>query len=390
MKLKSYISLFLFFGVLSAYAQKPVAEEEKEKKAWEVGIGGTVFQFSRVGFSNFSQLESGYAFDLDLNHAVWGGGIYAARELNKHFYLDLQGNLGFTNKSIEGKSKLLVMGGVGLQWRLGEYFKSRYVDPYLRAGVNYMYKDFKVLYDGSEGLAPDEMSWILNNYGNKEGRDKKHLVPISLGGGINFWLNDRIGIGLQADYLLMPYKNVANSLQGSARLIWRIGGKSKKPQPVVQYQYVEKPVEKVVERVVEKVVEKPVETVITKSLTELFDQIYFDFDSYQITSDSEETLDKIAEIFLKDTSRRYLITGQTDSRGSDVFNQKLSENRAREVVKALKKRNVPAGMMKWRGIGKKIAIVAPSASDNARRGDRKITVELIANMDYWNNIPESD
>ena len=33
MKLKSYISLFLFLGVLSAYAQEPVAEEEKEKKA---------------------------------------------------------------------------------------------------------------------------------------------------------------------------------------------------------------------------------------------------------------------------------------------------------------------------------------------------------------------
>jgi len=151
-------------------------------------------------------------------------------------------------------------------------------------------------------------------------------------------------------------------------------------------QYIEKPVE----RVVEKVVEKPVETVITKSLTELFDQIYFDFDSYQITSDSEEILDKIAEIFLKDTSRRYLITGQTDSRGSDAFNQELSENRAREVVKALKKRNVPAEMMKWRGIGKKIAIVAPSASDNARRGDRKIIVEPIVNMDYWNSIPVAD
>ena len=142
-----------------------------------------------------------------------------------------------------------------------------------------------------------------------------------------------------------------------------------------------------VERVVEKVVEKPVETIITKSLTELFDQIYFDFDSYQITPESEETLDKIAEIFLKDTSRRYLITGQTDSRGSDEFNQTLSENRAREVVKALKERDVPAEMMKWRGIGKKIAIVSPSSSDNARRGDRKITVEYITNMDYWEMIP---
>ena len=104
------------------------------------------------------------------------------------------------------------MAGVGLQWRLGEYFKSRYVDPYLRAGINYMYKGFDILYEGSEGLEPDDMSWILNNYGNKEGRDRKHLMPVSLGGGINFWLNDRIGIGLQADYLVMSYKHVANSL----------------------------------------------------------------------------------------------------------------------------------------------------------------------------------
>ena len=245
MKLKSYICILLSFGVLSVYAQDSTTGE-KEKKAWEIGLGGTVFQFSRIGFSNFSTLESGYAFDLDLNHAVWGGGIYAARELNKHFYLDLQGNLGLTNKAIEGKHKLMAMAGVGLQWRLGEYFNSRYVDPYLRAGVNYMYKDFQILYNGSEGLAPDDMSWVLSNYGNKEGRDRKHLVPVSLGGGINFWLNDRLGIGLQADYLLMSYKNVANSLQGSARVIWRFGGKTKKPAPVVQY------VEKLVERPVER------------------------------------------------------------------------------------------------------------------------------------------
>ena len=214
MKLKSYISLFLLLGVLSANAQEvgDTLVAGRSKKAWEIGLGGTVFQFSRVGFSNFNRLDNGYGFDLDLNHAVWSGGIYAARELNRHFYLDLQGNLGWTNKAIEGKRKLLAMAGVGLQWRLGEYFKSRYVDPYLRAGINYMYKGFDILYEGSEGLEPDDMSWILNNYGNKEGRDRKHLMPVSLGGGINFWLNDRIGIGLQADYQVMSYKHVANSL----------------------------------------------------------------------------------------------------------------------------------------------------------------------------------
>ena len=391
-----YIILFLFLFLLSVNAQQAMNDSlavetdtlivEKEKKAWEIGIGGTVFQFSRVGFSNFSQLENGYTFDLDLNHAVWGGGIYAARELNKHFYLDLQGSFGVTNKSIDGKNKWMAMAGVGLQWRLGEYFKSRYVDPYLRAGINYMYKDFQILYEGNEGLSPDEMSWILSNYGNKEGRDQKHLVPISLGGGINFWMNDRIGIGLQADYLLMPHKGVANSLQGAARLIWRIGGKTKKPKPIIRY--VEKPVEKIVEKVVEKevVVEKPVETVVTQSLSELFDQIYFDFNSYEITPESEETLDKIAATFKQDTSRRYLITGQTDACGAEAFNRALSEARAGEVVKELEKRGVPSEMMKWRGIGKKIAIAPVSAPDNVRRGDRKITVELITNRGYWESI----
>lgn len=383
MKLKSYISLFLLFGVLSANAQEPTVEEKKEKKAWEVGIGATVFQFSRVGFSDFNRLDDGYAFDLTLNHTVWGGGIYAARELNKHFYLDFQGNVGMTNKSINGKHKFLVMAGLGLQWRLGEYFKSSYVDPYLRAGINYMYKDFQIIYDGSEGLAPDEMQWVLNNYCNKEGRDRKHLMPISLGGGVNFWLNDRFGIGLQADYLLMPHKNVANSLQGSARLIWRIGGKSKKPTPTIQY------VDKVVERVVEKVVKVPVEKVVTRTIKDLFDQIYFDFDSYEVTAASAPTLDKIAEVFKEDTTSRYLITGQTDSRGSYAYNSRLSEARAKAVVDELVKRGCPEDMMKWRGTGKKTSIVAPSSGDNARRGDRKETVERIDNMDYWNEIPYS-
>ncbi len=377
MKLKSYISLLLFLGAMSAHAQEPAAEEGKDKKAWEIGLGGTVFQFNRVGFSNFSQLDDGYAFDLSLNHAVWGGGLYAARELDKHFYLDFQGNVGMTNKSINGKHKFLVMAGLGLQWRLGEYFKSRYIDPYLRAGVNYMYKDFQIIYDGSEGLEPDDMQWVMSNYANKEGRDRKHLVPISLGAGVNMWLNDRFGIGLQADYLLMPHKNVANSLQGSARLIWRIGGKSKKPAPVVRY----------VDKVVEKVVEVPVERVVTQTISDLFDQIYFDFDSYEVTAESSEALDKIAKVFKEDTSSRYLITGQTDARGSSAYNSRLSEARAKAVVDELVKRGCPEEMMKWRGTGKKISIIPSASGDKARRGDRKVTVEKVANMDYWNEIP---
>ena len=81
MNIKSYITIStILLCSLPIGAQQAVSDSltvetdtlvvEKEKKAWEIGLGGTVFQFSRVGFSNFSQTDNGYAFDLDLNHAV--------------------------------------------------------------------------------------------------------------------------------------------------------------------------------------------------------------------------------------------------------------------------------------------------------------------------------
>ena len=124
-----------------------------------------------------------------------------------------------------------------------------------------------------------------------------------------------------------------------------------------------------------------------QSLIGLFDQIYFDFDSHEITPESGKILDKIAALFLQDTTRRYLITGQTDARGSSAYNQRLSEARARAIVNALAERGCPKDMMKWRGVGKKIAIATPEAPNQTRRGDRKTTVELITNPDYWECIP---
>lgn len=388
MKLKAYIiTSLLVLSVLSVSAQHNMEEttEKKTKRAWEVGLGGSVFQFSRVGFSNFTKYDGGYDFDLTLDHAVWGGDIYVARELNRHFYLDFQGNLGFTNNAIEGKHRWMGMAGLGLQWRLGEYFGSKYIDPYLRAGMNYMYKNFSIMYTGTEGLDPDAMQWVQKNFNNKNGADRKHLAPIALGGGVNMWLNDRFGIGLQADYLIMPVKNVANSLQCTARLIWRIGGKSKKATPSVQYveRIVERPVETVKEVIVEKIIEKDNDVDV---LMGLFNQLYFEFDSYALTSESENILDEIAEILLRNTDKKFLMTGQTDSRGSETYNIKLSENRAATVMKGLVNRDVPAGIMKSRGIGKRIAAVEYNAANNVREGDRKVTIELVTNMDYWNYL----
>lgn len=397
---RTYTILLLLLaaaGVTPAAAQddngtQEINKEKKETKAWEFGLGGSVFQFNRVTFHDFTQLSNGgYQFDLDLKHAVFGGNIYVARELSKHFYIDLQGTAGFTEQMLDNqdKRKWIYSAGLGLQWRLGEYFNSKYIDPYFRAGAGYMRKEFDIIYSGTQGLTDEEMKWIMRNFGNKDGKDRKDLTPVSLGGGVNLWMNDRWGIGLQADYVLMPYKDVANSLQGTARVIYRLGGKTKKSKPIVTY--VDRPieVEKIVEVEVEKIVEIEREVKVEeKLLHNLINNVHFDFDKATLTAASEEVLDQIAAIVKENTDERFLITGFTDSRGSQPYNKNLSEQRAIAVVEALEKRGVPRNIMKARGVGHLIAIAKTSASDEVRKGDRKITIEIITNQDYWNYLNE--
>ncbi len=58
------------------------------------------------------------------------------------------------------------------------------------------------------------------------------------------------------------------------------------------------------------------------------DKIYFDFDKANIRTDAAKTLDKLVEIMRKYPEMRVEIGSHTDSRGSDSYNQNLSERRA--------------------------------------------------------------
>lgn len=361
-------------------------ETVKVRKAWEFGVGANALQMTRFNVLDFrTNPQGGYFIDTSKRDFLFGGHLYLARELNSHFYLDLQGAWDYSADPVRSgrESRWAGMAGLGLQWRLGEYFHSPFIDPFLRAGVNYMYKNFEVDYNGLEAFERDRMGWSMSNDYNKEGHDRQHLIPLSLGAGVNMWLNDRLGIGLQADYLFMPYRNVANSWNGTVRLMWRLGGKAKRcKEPEIRY------VEKVVERIVEKpvVVEKRVEVPASNTLCELFNNVYFDFDKWEITAKSSEVLDHIARIMLDDIDRKYLITGCTDAKGSTEYNLQLSRRRADAVVKALIDRGVPAGNLKSRGVGKKISYASRESSDAIRESDRKIMVEVITNMEYWNHI----
>jgi outer membrane protein OmpA-like peptidoglycan-associated protein len=80
--------------------------------------------------------------------------------------------------------------------------------------------------------------------------------------------------------------------------------------------------------------EKVKEIVEKAKLPKLDFEIYFEYDSAEIKPESLPVLDKLGAA-LKDpalATSNYLVNGHTDAKGSDSYNQELSERRAAAVV----------------------------------------------------------
>lgn len=78
--------------------------------------------------------------------------------------------------------------------------------------------------------------------------------------------------------------------------------------------------------------------------------VNFEFDSAILTPHAKSILDDVANT-LKAAKQDVVIAGHTDSRGSDVYNQNLSERRAKSVVEYLVSRGVPRSSMTAVGYG---------------------------------------
>lgn len=363
----------------SVEAQDTTPQKKEYKRAWEFGVGGSIYRLNRFSIIDFYQdKQSGnYYLNSEKKDVLFGGNIYLARELNNYFAIDMQSFIGFTRDKLrDGKdNRWVIKPEIGLQWRLGQYFNSKYIDPYFRVAVAYLYKNFNIVYNGTESFEGKEMLWDMNNLHNKQGADKKHMVGIPLGGGVNMWLNDKFGIGIQCNYIIKPYKNVANDIEGSVRMMWRFGGESKKPQPIVRYVDVE--------RIVKVPVEVIKEVYKVEYIYDLLDNVYFGFDSSDIEVRSNESLDKIAKIIKENSDKRFLVIGYTDAKGNATYNLNLSERRAKAVVDALIDRGVSESSLKYRGVGKRVAMAKDNAENDVRAGDRKVSIEIVNNTSYW-------
>lgn len=86
-------------------------------------------------------------------------------------------------------------------------------------------------------------------------------------------------------------------------------------------------------------------------LTVELKDVYYDLDKYALADSSYENLDKIVEMMKNNPTIRLEISSHTDSRGTDEYNQRLSNNRAQTCVDYLLSKGIPEESLVAKGYG---------------------------------------
>jgi outer membrane protein OmpA-like peptidoglycan-associated protein len=104
--------------------------------------------------------------------------------------------------------------------------------------------------------------------------------------------------------------------------------------------------------------------------------IGFQSDSYYLDTSIYNTLNGVARILVEYPDTQLMITGHTDSTGSDSYNQTLSEKRANSVRAYLSGQNVAAGRMMIQGMGERYPI-CDNSNSAGRQCNRRVEISIL-------------
>lgn len=113
-------------------------------------------------------------------------------------------------------------------------------------------------------------------------------------------------------------------------------------------------------------------TIIKKS-------IFFDFDSSNIRPESRILLNETIDYYKHNKNQIKTITtiGNSDSTGNELYNQKLSERRAKEAKKYLAENGVDSKQLEIHSYGSKKPI-ASNETPEGRSKNRRVDIEIIS------------
>ncbi|RMG55241.1 MAG: OmpA family protein [Bacteroidetes bacterium] len=121
----------------------------------------------------------------------------------------------------------------------------------------------------------------------------------------------------------------------------------------------------------------------------LIDTVYFEFDSYQIPAAYERKLDSLIGVFSAYPTYYIEIFGHTDNVGSDAYNLRLSEERARAIALYLKDQGVSLERVTYIGLGTEKP-VADNDSYSGRRLNRRADLSIVFSSETVAPVYEVD
>ncbi|MDB5969228.1 MAG: hypothetical protein JWQ90_1678 [Hydrocarboniphaga sp.] len=104
--------------------------------------------------------------------------------------------------------------------------------------------------------------------------------------------------------------------------------------------------------------------------------VTFEFDQSRLTPNAKVILDGVGDALVARPEIKVEVGGHTDAKGSDEYNLKLSEGRARSVEQYLIGRGIDTGRMSAKGYGESMP-VADNETDEGRELNRRVELKIV-------------
>jgi outer membrane protein OmpA-like peptidoglycan-associated protein len=106
--------------------------------------------------------------------------------------------------------------------------------------------------------------------------------------------------------------------------------------------------------------------------------VFFDFDKWDLRPESFVELDRVVKLLTENPAIEIEMSAHTDSRGSDEYNFKLSDNRARSVMEYIVSKGIAASRITSHGYGE-TQPVATNETDEGRQLNRRVEFKIMKN-----------
>lgn len=211
--------------------------------------------------------------------------------------------------------------------------------------------------------------------------EKTHLSPVRLEAngfsplgeiGVNYHFNSNLRLSVGYQYIDSIGKSNTGKYDSHGFLIGLTYTfdhivRSSPEKPVVL------PVDEKIPVLEEEIIAESLPQTFTFSAKNIED--FFDFDSTKPSHDFIQSLTEVASVLKSNPQSRAVVVGHTDSTGSEVYNQELSERRAQAVVDQLIDRGVAQGQLELRGEGE-LSPIADNATAEGRAQNRRVEVTI--------------